>query len=425
MLSYSYIDCDTIEALRIATRNRKDNKRMYTRVFNDASLCLCSDVSGKSFFEVFDANGYLVQDVNSNIDYSCLTYNISAKPITNKVKIDIIYLGCFNICWGHFITDALSKMWFLFSDDYLRIYKNKVKFAISFEYDQARNQCPDALLQLYKLLGIEQSDIIIINRAQIFQTIIIPDNSLFFYDGTRHFTDLYNDTIKRIVNAVSSKTKQKYKKIDKIYLSRTHFTSGNADFGERGLEKVFKKIGYHIIHPQDYSVEEQIAMYSSAKSFVSTAGSLGHNSVFCNPGTEVILLRKCFAIFDYQLVINQMRKLYVTYVDTHLTCFLNERPNNGPFFLYRNSNFVRFINDRYNVVVSENFSTQRYLKYMRICMMRNDMKDRNHAPIYYFDKLREELLYDSTKRKVFTLFAHILPQNVIKLISKIYFKYTR
>ena len=179
------------------------------------------------------------------------------------------------------------------------------------------------------------------------------------------------------------------------------------------------------VHPQEYSVKEQISIFKTAKSFVSTTGSLGHNSVFCNPGTEVILLRKCFAVFDYQLVINEARDLDVTYVDTHLTCFVNEAPNNGPFFLYRNTNFCRFIKDRFNKIVSEDFSTQKYMRYARICMMRNDMKYRVNAPEYYFKKLQEELKNDSWKRKCFQRITNLLPRGISNKVKSIYFKTTR
>ena len=423
-MNTKYIDKVTVDALNKSIVDRMLLKKLSVRIYHEASLSLCPTVPMQHAYEVFEKDGTMVKDVNSNVDYENIEIRQSSNSCFSSNQEDIIYLGCFYNCWGHFITDALSKMWYLFSDEYLQNSKNKFKLAISF-VDNIVQSCPSALVQLYGLLGVNEEDIIVISQSTRFRTIIIPDNSLFFYNGTRHFTRLYDETINNIVNAISPKIMGKYKKTDKIYLSRTHFTNGNADFGERGLELIFKRLGYHIIHPQEYSVEEQIAMFSSAKSLVSTAGSLGHNSVFCNPSTEVILLRKCFAIFDYQLVINQMRKLDVIYIDTHLTCFLNERPNNGPFFLYRNLNFVRFIRDRYNITVSENFSTQRYLKYARICMMRNDMKERYNAPTYYFIKLREELLQDSKKRKIFVSLTNILPKQVTRLISTIYFKFLR
>ena len=251
---------------------------------------------------------------------------------------------------------------------------------------------------------------------------IVPDNSLFFHNGTRHFTKEYTATINAITDAVPTSQDKKY---EKIYLSRAHFTKGNADFGERSLESVFKRLGYTIIHPQENSVLEQIAIFKAAKSFVSTTGSLGHNSVFCNRKTEVILLRKCWAIFDYQLVINEAKELDVTYVDTHLTCFVNDQPNNGPFYLYRNSNFCKFIKDRFNITVQEDFSTKRYMRYMRICLMRPDMKYRTQAHEYYFNKLREELQNDSWRRKMADMLSKCLPKSIIKHINALYFNIFR
>ena len=114
----------------------------------------------------------------------------------------------------------------------------------------------------------------------------------------------------------------------------------------------------------------------------------------------------------------------VTYVDTHLTCFVNDQPNNGPFFLYRNANFCRFIKDRFKLIVLEDFSTKRYMRYMRICMMRNDMKYRFRAPEYYFEKLQEELKNDNRKRRLNRL-SNILPAFVVKKMNSVYFKFVR
>lgn len=417
----TYLDQPTKSLLNEILISREIyEKVLCVQNLDNASICLIEVNPNISTYEVIEDSKKIHSGVNCNIKYPDKIYD--EFPLVNNVyDEDIIYLGCFWNCWGHFFTDGLAKAWYLLTNEYKEKYKGKVKLAISF-INNTLQSCPKPLLSLYQLLGVDEEDIIVITQPTKFRSVIVPDNSLFFHNDTRHFTKEYTATIDAITDAVPANLDKKY---EKIYLSRTHFTKGNADFGERSLESVFKRLGYTIIHPQEYSVLEQIAIFKAAKSFVSTTGSIGHNSVFCNRNTEVILLRKCWATFDYQLVINEAKELNVTYVDTHLTCFVNAEPHNGPFYLYRNTNFCRFIKDRYNLQVNENFSTRLYLRYMRICMMRPDMKYRTEAPEYYFTKLREELTSNRWKRKIHYRISKILPKGMLNKLAGIYIKTTR
>lgn len=417
-MKVDYLDAVSIAEINF-NRSLRIDKSLKINILDNATLSFMEIEQGVMTLEVLDNKGQLLPYVNPNLQYGVTVE--SNENISNLEDIDVVYLGCIWNCWGHFFTDGLAKAWYLLTDEYKQKYHGKVKLAISF-INNTLQSCPKPLLSLYRLLGVNEEDIIVITQPTKFRSVIVPDNSLFFHDGMRHITKEYTTTIDAITDAVPVNLDKKF---EKIYLSRTHFTKGNADFGERSLESVFRRLGYTIIHPQEYSVLEQIAIFKAAKSFVSTTGSLGHNSVFCNRNTEVILLRKCWATFDYQLVINEAKELDVTYVDTHLTCFVNEAPNNGPFYLYRNANFCKFIKDRFNLIVREDFSTKRYMRYMRICLMRSDMKNRTQAHDYYFNKLREELQNDRWKRRWFHKLSKILPPMLTKKITSIFLKAMR
>ena len=416
-MNAKYIDDPTKEEFKRLVNSRVIDKVLDVHAYKEATLCPLFVEPEEESIEILQPDGSIVLEVNSNIYYEPPFGSIC---IDVKYEIDetYIYLGCIYKCWGHYITDGLSKAWYLLTDEYKNKYSGRVKIAVSFIGNNVVS-IPSQLLELYELLGVNTQDIIVVSEPTKIRELIVPDNSLFFHNGSRHFTKEYRNVINAITNSVEPIKSRKY---EKVYLSRTRFTKGNADFGEKSLENVFRLLGYKVMHPQEHSVREQIAMFKTAKSFVSTTGSLGHNSVFCNPGTEIILLRKCFAIFDYQLVINEAKDLKVTYVDTHLSCFVNNQANNGPFFLYRNANFCSFVKDRYNLKVSKNFSTKRYMRYMRICMMRGDMKYRNQAPDFYFEKLKYELQNDSWKRDIIKKLGPIVSTKILNKFTGTYFK---
>lgn len=421
-MNTAYVDQPTKYDFANLAKTRRIDNELSVSVYTDAAFYFVNVEGEDTSCEVLMKTNRILPNCNSNIIYDAISeLSCDDYQLIDCHDKDVIYLGCFYNCWGHFFTDGLSKAWYLLTDEYKRKYQGKVKIAISF-INNSLHSCPKPLLSLYLLLGVKEKDIIVITEPTKFRQVIVPDNSLFFHNDTRHFTKEYTATINAITDAVPTSQDKKY---EKIYLSRAHFTKGNADFGERSLEYVFKRLGYTIIHPQEYSVLEQIAIFKAARSFVSTTGSLGHNSVFCNRNTEVILLRKCCAIYDYQLVINEAKELDVTYVDTHLTCFVNDQPNNGPFYLYRNANFCKFIKDRFNLIVGEDFSTKRYLRYMRVCLMRKDMKYRLQAPEYYFNKLREELINDSWRRRLYSAMEGLIPSSILNLIKKIFIFFFR
>lgn len=248
-MKVDYLDAVSIAEINF-NRSLRLDKSLKINILDNATLSFMEIEQGVMTLEVLDNKGQLLPYVNPNLQYGVTVE--SNENVSNSEDIDVVYLGCIWNCWGHFFTDGLAKAWYLLTDEYKEKYKGKVKIAISF-INNTLQSCPKPLLSLYQLFGVDEEDIILITQPTKFRSVIVPDNSLFFHNNTRHFTKEYTATIDAITNAVPSNPDRKF---EKIYLSRTHFTKGNADFGERSLEAVFKRIGYTIIHPQEYSVLE-------------------------------------------------------------------------------------------------------------------------------------------------------------------------
>ena len=56
------------------------------------------------------------------------------------------------------------------------------------------------------------------------------------------------------------------------------------------LEKYFSSKGYEVINPGDYSIEDQIKIFSSSAYIAGAGGSGMTNLLFCHPETKIILL---------------------------------------------------------------------------------------------------------------------------------------
>lgn len=375
--------------------------------------------------EVFDENGGLVKNVNSNTNYADFNQSNSCLNFQGftKIKGSIIYLGAIPTGWGHYITDGMSKLWFLRTSLFQELRKKGYKLALTGMYTNVES-CPGSLKQLFSLLHIDVSDLLFITEPTQFEHVCVPDDSLFIQNNTRFYTKEYTEIVQRLIDAVPvQKLKNKYQK---IYFSRTKFHEKRTEFGELAIEKAFKSMGYVIVYPEKHSAIEQINLCRQAKSIVVTEGSVAHNSLFCSNSTEVIIIRKAFYTNDYQYVINSIRNLNVTYIDAHLSVFTNDQPNMGPFFIYINDNMVRFFKDHYGADIKNNFSPKKFLQYTNKCLRYTDFYERRDAPKFYFDKLQAELVKQkSFLRVIYRQFLGSLSNKHRDKIRTLVSKFTR
>lgn len=387
-MNFEYTDLPTQQFEEIRAHQQCIfSKKLHWQTVEDGIIVPFNISIDKQFWgEVISFDGTLVKGVNSNVNYDEHAFQIFNYPY-EKEEDAVIYLGSFATCWGHYVTDCLSKLWVLNTPIYKELIAQGVKVTFVSNYKSVET-CPTVLTELYRLLSLTVN-IVPIKHITRFKKIYIPDNSIFIENNSRRCTIEYRHIIDAITHNIPA---SKSTKNDKIYLSRTKLLNKNTEFGEIEIEKLFKSVGYTIIYPELLSLKEQISIYKKAKSFVATEGSIAHNAIFCADKTEVIIIRKAFYTNDYQYMINQIKNLNVTYIDAHLSVFVNTMPNLGPFYMYVNDNLIKFFKVKFSKVVIKKFSKIKFIKYALICFKRPDFYHRNQCPEYYFETLRKELL---------------------------------
>ena len=95
---------------------------------------------------------------------------------------------------------------------------------------------------------------------------------------------------------------------------------------------------------------------------VTTDGSIAHNAIFGPDGLKMIILRKSDFVNYHQPVINEIRKLEVTYIDAYHTGWLfnnREEPWVGPFFMYAGECLTRFLGCK------KSFSFVEFARYLK------------------------------------------------------------
>ena len=190
-----------------------------------------------------------------------------------------IFLGTIHPVYGHAITDALKRLWFLNTDLGKKLINDS---SVDFVYITSCNvDMPQWHIKILELAGVDVSRIKQIHRTTKYNEIILPDNSLFKENGMLWHSNEYREIIEKIKDNVRSTTCYKSTPALDLYFTRTALKDASKrEIGEKSIEKLFKKRGFQVFSPEKLPLEEQISLLMKCKRFAATEGSCSHASVF-------------------------------------------------------------------------------------------------------------------------------------------------
>lgn len=264
-------------------------------------------------------------------------YDLNNCTIEHK---KVIFIGFILNGFGHSYTDDLRKLWFLNTSSYSLLAENGYELVYTTSWNLP---IPKTLWNVFQLAGIDITQAHHITTLTRYDEIVIPDNCFRATDYGRIYCQEYVNMINRIKKSIPESNGSIT--FPKLYFTRTAFTKDSyKEQGEIELERVFQKLGYTIIIPEDYSVSEQLQMVTNCSHFASTEGSVSHLSLFCKPGTELTIINKANYLNFHQITINEYADLNVTYLEAHHSSKANkEHPWWGPFYLCINRFVERYV----------------------------------------------------------------------------------
>ncbi|MFA7187883.1 MAG: glycosyltransferase 61 family protein [Alphaproteobacteria bacterium] len=253
---------------------------------------------------------------------------------TPYVDEDIILLGYGEDFIGHFLANSFSRAWPILD----KKYKNHT-FVIVTNGPLAPNG-----KEFYKLMGIKK--LLFVNTPVRFKNVLVPDSSF-------NYTKLYankkfSETFKKIADAVKPDPKSP----KKIYLSRTKFTN-NMVLGEDQIEKIFKKAGFKIIHPQIPTktgwdvmpLQKQIQLMKGADVIAGVEGTGLHLSLFAKDGIDLICLHRYNNPLVMQIMIDKLKNINSYYIDTSIDPYSKKKNTCPACIIGINKNLQRFFKD--------------------------------------------------------------------------------
>ncbi|MDC8833020.1 glycosyltransferase family 61 protein [Alteromonas gilva] len=241
---------------------------------------------------VFDSNlgevieGAFVRNYRVSYPRNISELNIETVPsYTGR----FIYLGWIITHYGHFITESISRMWWLAANeehvkDITILAHANFNSPLSF---------PSHVKEAFAALGISLSQIKLVKEDAIYESLIVPSQSMILDDTiSERQVSIWNkirDNIHPAKNASEPKRK--------VYLSRK-FQDQKDDsrqFNDQAVEDTFRQKGFEIVYPEQLTFQEQIKIYAETKVLAGPVGSAMHNAAFMpNNGKVVILAPNSF-----------------------------------------------------------------------------------------------------------------------------------
>lgn len=276
---------------------------------------------------VVDASGEYVASsaIERRVQYA---YSVSDSEFRDE---RVIYCGYLIKHWGHFLVEAVARLWYALESTEKLIFVTDVgkDTGISGNYKE-----------FFELLGVYDR-VEIINKPICFREVVVPQLG---YKTNVYYSDEYRAIFARIADNVVAP--DGWKGPDKIYLSRSRLKGiSQKEMGHGMLDNFFAKNGYQVIHPQELSLSDLILLLKNCSECAAFSGTLPHNMLFAPDGSKLTIVERYALNNEIQLDVNRIKYLNVTYIDANLGVY-PVSVGYGPFFVAYNQQMDAFAKDR-------------------------------------------------------------------------------
>lgn len=214
----------------------------------------------------------------------------SYEPPVGRIKYmneTVLYGGSMLDHPGHLITEGFAdRVWWI-----AKHADSDLKIAV--ELFQWTDEYESLAMELFDAFGISNDRIILIKKPTKFKKIIIPDQSSFpvFFSFPYDFTAEFTQTFEYIKSRLTPG------KDKKLYLTKSHTLKGNI-IGEEFFIDFFRKKGFRIVVPEEYTIKEKAEMMYGADEIVTVDGTNEMFSIFCKPTVKVTILTRYFNFWN-------------------------------------------------------------------------------------------------------------------------------
>ncbi len=271
-------------------------------VYRDLTFAPCVMKPGRSRadFGVFDAEGRPV----AAFDHPWAVHRAIAEAPA-KASGPAIYGGMLMNHFGHFLIEAMSRLWFIRAHPELPVVWHSINLPVP------HDAWPGWREEVWRLLGLDRS------RHQIIQAPLRVEQVILPQPGVRSDGRLH--PIQRAALACVASAEEPTDA--RIWLSRTALPRqfGRID-GEEAMESRLAAEGWRVLRPETLPVRAQAAMFAQAGVIAGFAGSAFHAVLLTSaPRARLILLDRPSVNRNYYENIAASRGLRQSYVSVPVT----------------------------------------------------------------------------------------------------------
>jgi hypothetical protein len=204
-------------------------------------------------------------------------------------------LGHYTGHYGHFLIETLSRAWALLEPS------QKVQPYDHYVFHPFLHKTPDPLKFSparisFKCLGLELEKVVVLKEPARFDHIDVPKPYFNINDSVNPaMAKVYGRIQTCALGLGTSGVGLINKWLGwpetgrlKIYISRRKARGYHPMLNEQEVEKLFLAFGFRIFHPEKWSFEQQVSIFSRSDVIAGVEGSALHNSVFMCKGSTVI-----------------------------------------------------------------------------------------------------------------------------------------
>jgi len=210
----------------------------------------------------------------------------------------VVYAGYFNNHYGHTIVEFISRMWW---------YVENPDSGYKYVFISTSTVISSILVSLLILLGLSEEDVLLVKVPTRFDRVIVPEQSTYLRSGFKDKANLVYNTIRDRVKPGN---------IKKAYFTKS--ASQSDIVNEKYFEEYYQSLGYEVISPEKYSVEDQISLFAGLEHLVCPGGTLQHNLLFAKERVDVTIMWKVRTPYPTHFWINQFRQATSTYIDVSM-----------------------------------------------------------------------------------------------------------
>ena len=270
----------------------------------------------------------------------------------------VVYCGFLVNHWGHFLIEAVGRIWFCLEEN------DADKYIFTVEYNSKRKlHKGNNYYEFLRLSGIlDKAEVI--NVPVKFREVIVPDSSCEGSEFGPGYKRVFDVIVK---NALKEQGSVHYNNFsgNNIFLTRSSFKKARRfEFGMDMLDDYFLKNGFEVMCPEKMNLAELIWLLNNAKVCACVSGTVPHNMLFAPDGMSLIIIEKTPRWNEFQAKVNVVRDLNVTYIDANYSLY-PVIVGSGPF-IYAFNNRLRSFTKKNNY----HFPDKKYIskQYKRKCV---------------------------------------------------------